>query len=229
MHHPRVLLSLTFTLLGCGSSEGGAMTVPVDAGDGVAADAGPPPACPAQDLGSTTGDAVATGNADAARNRVTSSCGGGSGTTATFLWTAPSSGTFNFSTVGSNYDTVLSVLASASCAGPEIGCNDDQSTDVTSRVDATLVSGDQVVVAVHRYGGETGDYVLSIWEGLPANEAGCADGADEDRDGLTDCQDDDCAVEAFCVETDCTNTLDDDGDGYTDCEDTDCDLDETCF
>jgi cysteine-rich repeat protein len=49
----------------------------------------------------------------------------------------------------------------------------------------------------------------------------CANGVDDDHDGLTDCQDPDCASECS-VETDCADQLDDDGDGFVDCADPDC-------
>ncbi len=58
-------------------------------------------------------------------------------------------------------------------------------------------------------------------------EIQCDDGVDQDRDGLTDCEDPDCRGTAACggpdnAETDCSNGLDDDDDGSTDCLDRDC-------
>jgi hypothetical protein len=55
----------------------------------------------------------------------------------------------------------------------------------------------------------------------------CADGGDNDGDGLYDCADRaDCAGDAACADgpaaEDCANTLDDDGDGAADCADSDC-------
>ncbi|MBN2498332.1 MAG: hypothetical protein JXR96_27325 [Deltaproteobacteria bacterium] len=56
----------------------------------------------------------------------------------------------------------------------------------------------------------------------------CADGADNDGDGQTDCYDSDCAGFIFCApqreETAaaCSDDADNDGDGDTDCQDTDC-------
>jgi hypothetical protein len=47
----------------------------------------------------------------------------------------------------------------------------------------------------------------------------CSDGRDNDLDGLTDCDDPDCATE--CTE-DCSDGLDNDLDGLTDCDDPDC-------
>ena len=53
----------------------------------------------------------------------------------------------------------------------------------------------------------------------PGSEEDCTDGLDEDQDGLTDCEDADCAE--ACVE-DCADKVDNDQDGLTDCDDDDC-------
>ncbi len=52
-------------------------------------------------------------------------------------------------------------------------------------------------------------------------EAVCGNGADDDCDGLIDCEDADCIDSVACGE-DCTNGGDDDGDGLIDCDDADC-------
>lgn len=56
-------------------------------------------------------------------------------------------------------------------------------------------------------------------------ETDCSDGADNDGDGLVDCEDDDCVDE--CME-DCTDEVDNDGDGLIDCDDDECVGDEAC-
>ena len=56
-------------------------------------------------------------------------------------------------------------------------------------------------------------------------ESDCADGNDNDGDGLIDCEDDDC-VDA-CME-DCEDGLDNDGDGLVDCDDDECLGDAAC-
>ena len=55
-------------------------------------------------------------------------------------------------------------------------------------------------------------------------------GVDEDGDGLTDCNDPDCAGIGNCPqpETDCTNGQDDDDDGDVDCADSDCSDNPSC-
>ncbi len=50
-------------------------------------------------------------------------------------------------------------------------------------------------------------------------EEDCADGSDNDHDGLTDCEDDDCVD--ICLE-DCSNGVDDDADRAIDCADDEC-------
>lgn len=49
----------------------------------------------------------------------------------------------------------------------------------------------------------------------------CANGSDDDGDGLLDCEDGDCADQAPCTEL-CTNGIDDDGDALVDCDDDVC-------
>lgn len=51
----------------------------------------------------------------------------------------------------------------------------------------------------------------------------CADGIDNDGDGLIDCQDPDCEANEACIDEVCNDGIDNDGDGLTDCEDSECD------
>jgi hypothetical protein len=63
-----------------------------------------------------------------------------------------------------------------------------------------------------------------------AHESMCADGLDGDGDGLTDCDDSDCAADPACAETgNCDDGLDNDDDGQVDCNDSDCATDPACF
>ncbi len=55
----------------------------------------------------------------------------------------------------------------------------------------------------------------------------CHNGVDDDRNGLIDCEDSQCAFSAQCGEN-CLDGLDNDGDGDVDCQDSDC-LDEVCL
>ena len=53
-------------------------------------------------------------------------------------------------------------------------------------------------------------------------ETSCNDNVDNDIDGDTDCDDDDCEGTSSCVETICDDFFDNDGDGDADCDDDDC-------
>ncbi len=57
-------------------------------------------------------------------------------------------------------------------------------------------------------------------------ETDCGNAKDDDKDGLTDCADNDCAADAACKavgpETACQDQQDNDKDGATDCADSDC-------
>ena len=53
-------------------------------------------------------------------------------------------------------------------------------------------------------------------------ETDCANGVDDDNDGLLDCEDGDCLGDDACVEVDCLDGEDNDFDGYFDCADADC-------
>ncbi len=126
-----------------------------------------PTSCSAVNLGSSIGAGAVRGTTAGRASQHTPSCV----TTSTapdvaYAWTAPTAGTYTFDTVGSSYDTVLS-LRSGSCDGPSIACNDDISTTVRdSRVTATLAVGQSVLVVVDGYDGSaSGAFVLNISRG----------------------------------------------------------------
>ena len=62
-----------------------------------------------------------------------------------------------------------------------------------------------------------------ITVGVEASPEDCENGADDDLDGLVDCDDSDCARHNACPGAEiCGNLIDDDLDGLTDCDDDDC-------
>lgn len=77
-----------------------------------------------------------------------------------FVWTAPFDGLFEFHTVGSSFDTVLSVQ-DGFCGGPELGCNDD-TIGAFSSVTAKLATGQTVTAIVEGLGGQLGEVVLNV-------------------------------------------------------------------
>ncbi|MEX1362521.1 MAG: hypothetical protein AB1Z98_05305 [Nannocystaceae bacterium] len=123
-------------------------------------DFGPPPDCAELDLAWFVGSPAATGSTIGEDEDLMQSCGAGGGPDSVLRFIAPSSGNFVFDTVGSDFDTVLSIYAG--CEGPELACNDDFE-DLSSRVDIDLVSGQEVLVVVGGYAGSIGSWALRIF------------------------------------------------------------------
>ncbi|MDP2314796.1 MAG: hypothetical protein Q8P41_17965 [Pseudomonadota bacterium] len=119
--------------------------------------------CPQYSIGSELG---VQGSTTAATTNLTSSvCTSDPEAAVTVRWIAPSSGTWTFSTDGSDFDTILA-LYEETCDGAEIACNDDASdTYGPSEVSVYLAAGDVVAVGVGGYEGATGEYLLTISEG----------------------------------------------------------------
>ncbi|MEX1362624.1 MAG: hypothetical protein AB1Z98_05820 [Nannocystaceae bacterium] len=81
-----------------------------------------------------------------------------------YEWTAPADGTYVFDTLGSDIDTILTLLSS--CDGTEIDCNDDEpGGTLQSELTLDMVAGQAVLISVDGWN-ESGDFVLNI------NEAG---------------------------------------------------------
>ncbi|MCX8072269.1 MAG: hypothetical protein N3C12_07450 [Candidatus Binatia bacterium] len=80
----------------------------------------------------------------------------------TFVYTAPFSGTFEFSTEGSEFDTLLAVRL-GTCSGVELRCNDDVvgGSSVASRLRVDLAIGQTVVLVVAGKDSASGRFVLS--------------------------------------------------------------------
>lgn len=180
--------------------------------------------CADDDLGSAFGDSVASGNTTGGGDDYMSGCAFYETEDVSWRWTAPADGVYTIDTVGSSYDTMLSV-ETGECAGSEIACNDD-TVGTTSEVSVALLDGEEVVIHVEGWS-TTGDYILNVWSGA---EVVCNDGIDEDLDGATDCDDEDCSSDRECsgAEIECDNAVDDDIDGSQDCLDEDCAVDEVC-
>ncbi|MEO0602499.1 MAG: hypothetical protein AAF211_13740, partial [Myxococcota bacterium] len=125
-------------------------------------------------------------------------------------------------TVGSGFDTVLSV--EDGCGGPVLACNDD-TFGPQSEVEVRLEAGVTYVIQVDGFGfGDIGAVVLNVAQ-LPPEI--CGDNIDNDNDFLVDCFDPDCGNDVNCFE-DCQNGVDDDGDGPIDCADSFCNADPAC-
>ncbi len=161
----------------------------------------------ASTLGSTVGQS----------DRARGSCGGTPAPEVRYSWSAATTGCVMFSTVGSNFDTVL--YATTACPEyRELACNDD--TDLPqSTLSLNLRAGDEVVLHVDGYMGAAGDFELTASECVEQ----CRNAVDDDLDGAVDCEDAECADSPLCRgETDCNNGLDDDQNGSADCDDPNC-------
>ena len=80
----------------------------------------------------------------------------------------------------------------------ELACDTSANGMVT--LERTLQPGDYTIVVDANWPGDVGTFSLSLTFGTPIfDEDDCADGLDEDSDGLTDCEDvDDCGEAAIC-------------------------------
>jgi hypothetical protein len=117
--------------------------------------------CPDRDLGAATGRAVASGNNSAAPSRYRASCAG-LARDVVMVWTTPADGDYVFETVGSSFDTVLT-LSAGRCTEAELACSDDLGGGVLqSRLTRRVVQGEVLTVVVGGFRGRTGDWSLSI-------------------------------------------------------------------
>lgn len=117
----------------------------------------PPGMCPDQDLGNTVPQSV-MGDNTGLGDDWNASCAP-NGEDATYQFTAPAAGNYQFDTAGSPGDTVLAILDD--CAGPEVDCNDD-TVGLTSEVTLMMAAGQTVIIVVEGYNGEMGPFTLNI-------------------------------------------------------------------
>jgi hypothetical protein len=111
------------------------------------------------DLGSALGSPVATyAYISTASNQWSVSCNGGSSRDIAYVWTVPATGSYSFSTGGSNFDTVLQIRNYRNTS-EVMGCNDDTSTTLQSRITLSgLVRGVTLLIIIEGYAGEYGNY-----------------------------------------------------------------------
>jgi hypothetical protein len=111
------------------------------------------------DLGSALGSPVATyPYISSASNQWSISCNYGSSRDISYVWTVPATGSYTFSTAGSNFDTVLQIRH-LNNTSEIMGCNDDTSSSLQSRITLSgLVRGVRLLIIVEGYAGEYGDY-----------------------------------------------------------------------
>lgn len=78
-----------------------------------------------------------------------------------YTWTAPSTGSYTFSTVGSSFDTILEIRRYNTTAS--LGCNDDSpGLGLLSKVNVSLAVGETVMIVVDGFGTNRGLFKLNI-------------------------------------------------------------------
>jgi len=90
-------------------------------------------------------------------------------------------------------------LLDAGCAeGLELACATEQKQ--AAELSLPLPAGTYFLVADAAYPKDKGPFILDVTlESLPDTETDCGDKIDDDLDGLTDCDDDDCQEDVVCV------------------------------
>jgi hypothetical protein len=161
--------ALGLLLAGCGDAEpqGTKQNVGGNPAMGIRRDA-----LVTEPLGSALGLAVAQGNTCGRPNEVTPTCAPNSTAPEhAYTWTAPSSGTFTFTTAGSALDSILQV--SKLGTGIELGCNDDAATDTyQSLVEVNLTVGQPVLIVVDGHRSRCGSFRLNIHGGTSTAKRG---------------------------------------------------------
>jgi hypothetical protein len=147
--------------------------------------------CQDEDIGGLMGYAVSFGNTAGDDDDLVPSCGNGGGNDRVVTFTAPVSQDYLFTTLGSSFDTTLSIWAD--CA-TEAFCNDDVGIPQSGFI-GTLTAGASVLLHVDGYGGATGDFQLNIFGGeccTVDTTPGCID---------PNCADTICTADPFCCDT----------------------------
>ncbi|MDY0062727.1 MAG: hypothetical protein RBU45_23155, partial [Myxococcota bacterium] len=102
--------------------------------------------CFQTDLGGATGDAIGSFEVSNRADERAGSCGGAGRKDQIVRWTAPRSGSFNFSTKTSNTDTAIYALAG--CAGAELACNDDYYSFWYGSIFLSLAQGETIILVL---------------------------------------------------------------------------------
>ncbi|MEG3960330.1 S8 family peptidase [Microcoleus sp. herbarium2] len=97
-----------------------------------------------------------------------------SGTTESvwWAWTAPTTGNYTFDTIGSGYDTYLSLFTGSDLPSLAlVAANDDRAEDLTSRITQSVTAGTTYQIAVEGWSSRTGQINLNI-SPTPVGSAG---------------------------------------------------------
>ena len=116
------------------------------------------------DLGSSTGNGVATGTmAGTEDHTLDASCGDATGLDYLYTWTAPEDAIYVFDTEDSTFDTVLSLHEDGGCY-TDLYCDDDSgAVSLTSKFRYAVTAGTTYVIRVAGYSSSaTGTFSLDI-------------------------------------------------------------------
>jgi hypothetical protein len=111
------------------------------------------------DLGSAVGSAVQTGVLSSASASIHHACADVTGASSVVRWEAPSTGTWSFTTTGSDFDAALTVFGQCATA---LTCDDYRAGDGQADARVLLAEGDIVHLAIGGVDGETGTWVLNV-------------------------------------------------------------------
>lgn len=113
-------------------------------------------------LGSQIYSPAANSSTAGLSNSFQPSCGYSNSTPdAYFVWTAPSTGTYVFTTGTSYFDTILELRPTGN-PSVSLGCNDDWGNTRDSAVTLSITAGTSIYVIVDGYGSASGAYRLNI-------------------------------------------------------------------
>jgi hypothetical protein len=116
-------------------------------------------------LGSVLGNGVVSGSTCGLNDGITPACAPSSASDISHTWTAPSTGTFTFSTTGSAFQTVLVVAPFATPFSP-LGCSANGSS---SSLGLPLTAGSQLIITIDGFAALCGNYQLNITKNCPSS------------------------------------------------------------
>ena len=132
---------------------------------------------------------LAIDTATSTRDPSCSGAGGRNGRDLAIFWVAPTAGSYQFDTIGSTRDTIISFFRGCQLTGTELttDCNDDLAggTGGPSSLTLNAAAGEPFTIWIDSYGtATTGTAVLNISKNLAPS---CADTGDLDGDRLPNC------------------------------------------